>query len=593
MALSKYAGKTVKFKSDYQLKLWYTIENENGTTTAYQNPQFTGPFYFPEINTEYQYIKITNTSGYSWVYGSWSMRCCIATSHNSSESLIFPTNPPAGVNKTKVTICTISPNAEEDALLELFLDEASDVVDLIESGSYESIYTNRIVRFTSDEWSEDLLPFVGTITGSFYFPDFDETRTSLTFSYEKVGDSLRTVVRAEPPGKLDTKWDGWLYPQAIDGERKTNAKQCIIKSNEVSSSALDVFFDNCAEVVPSPYVVTDIALYDIAEAIREKTGSSSAFSFPQGYADAIAGFRENTTQLHEIMNKTIVNLNDRYVTAIPDASPLFANVSSLKTVNLPACSSVGNHDFMLCSNLQTVELSSCQSLGNGAFFCCYSLESVSLPMCTRVASEAFMSCSSLSNIDLTSALTIGTGAFVDCTNLEFANIEHCSHIMDRAFSNCISLSTVNAKMCSTVQPNAFTGAGITHIMLNNCNFIAPAAFNNCQSLYEVALASCNFIGSLAFASCSILSFLYVLSTSVATLEHSNALAGTRIARGYSSGELIPKTPWICGFVVPDELYSAYCSAENWSYYSYAILSLAFAREYYVPHYFPTPPWEVV
>ncbi|MCQ2259542.1 MAG: leucine-rich repeat domain-containing protein [Bacteroidaceae bacterium] len=95
---------------------------------------------------------------------------------------------------------------------------------------------------------------------------------------------------------------------------------------------------------------------------------------------------------------------------------------------------VENSAFSGCSSLSSIDLSSCTSVGEWAFFGCSSLSSIDLSSCTSVGSSAFYRCSSLSSIDLSSCTSVGDGAFYDCEKLHEIDLPSVKTLSNNAFS---------------------------------------------------------------------------------------------------------------------------------------------------------------
>lgn len=120
------------------------------------------------------------------------------------------------------------------------------------------------------------------------------------------------------------------------------------------------------------------------------------------------------SQLFCNCNQLLVVENTSHVKSVENSA--FSGCSSLQSVDLPVCTSVGASAFYECSSLQSADLPVCTSVGSDAFRYCSSLHSVELPVCTSVGSEAFLGCSSLQSIDLPVCETIGDNAFSE-TNI--------------------------------------------------------------------------------------------------------------------------------------------------------------------------------
>lgn len=141
---------------------------------------------------------------------------------------------------------------------------------------------------------------------------------------------------------------------------------------------------------------------------------------------------------------------------------------------------------------------------------------------TKVASYVFMSNYSLTAIDFPNVISVNESAFYGCSNVASANFPKLNVVGQYAFYGCRKLKTISLPMASSIGGNAF---------------------NNCYSLYSVIL----------------------LSTSLVTLQNSNAFNYTPLAYSSYYGTF-------GSIYVPASLVDSYKVALRWSYYSDRITS---------------------
>ena len=199
-------------------------------------------------------------------------------------------------------------------------------------------------------------------------------------------------------------------------------------------------------------------------------------------------------------------------------SSVFYNNQTIKTVNLPYATEIGNDAFGYCGSLTQVSLPMCSYIGEAVFGNCGSLTHVSLPMCSIIGYNAFRRCRLLTQVSL----------------------PMCSTISSYAFNNCSSLSQVSLPVCS---------------MIRN------GAFQNCYSLSQVSLPMCSYIGSYAFQGCSSLSIITIGYSDICSLYSSDVFYNTQITS--STGSIY----------VPASLVDSYKSANYWSYFSTQIFPI--------------------
>jgi hypothetical protein len=161
--------------------------------------------------------------------------------------------------------------------------------------------------------------------------------------------------------------------------------------------------------------VLDAGLKQIADAIREKGGTSDNLEFPNAMTEAIAaiqsGSSSNDSTLEEIINRSIKEVNNNATTI---GRYVFINCYFLKTANFPSATSIGDSAFQSCSMLTTVDF----------------------PLVTNVGSCAFQHCDVLTTVDFPSLTYIGYGAFQYCYKL-------------------IALILREEEMCTLGSPNVF------------------------------------------------------------------------------------------------------------------------------------------
>ena len=191
---------------------------------------------------------------------------------------------------------------------------------------------------------------------------------------------------------------------------------------------------------------------------------------------------------------------------------------------------------------------------------CYldKVTNVSFPRVSEVGAYGMYNSPSLKTVNLPACEYVGSYAFADCTNLSSVNIEYCGQVGDYAFA-WTNLKSLN----HTVQimgTYAFGGTSLTSFM-GYGNSLPNYAFAYCYSLSQVSFPYLRSIHSSAFAGCYRLSKVYLKSSSVCKLSHSNAFSSTPFA-GYSA--YFSGTPYI---YVPTSLVASYKAAANWSYFS--------------------------
>ena len=163
-------------------------------------------------------------------------------------------------------------------------------------------------------------------------------------------------------------------------------------------------------------------LVAVADAIREKSGGSDPLAFPEGFVTAIEGISsgggggddENFTAFIEGRLTNMVNATASCVGYDLVANPF---KSTLKTINLPACTTVSAKAFLNCKSITDVNLPVCKSIFASAFRYCEAIVNVNLPACELIGESAFGSCFALTSINLPACTKISAFAFEYCSSL--------------------------------------------------------------------------------------------------------------------------------------------------------------------------------
>ena len=233
---------------------------------------------------------------------------------------------------------------------------------------------------------------------------------------------------------------------------------------------------------------------------------------------------------------------------------------TIKNVNLPNATSIGDYAFDSCSSLTSVSFPNATSIGQYAFRSCSGLTSVSFPNATSIGEGAFYYCSGLTEVSFPNATSIGSGAFESCSGLTSVSIPNATSIGTYAFQKCSKLTSVSFPVATSIGSYAFDSCkGLTSVSIPNATSIGSSAFDSCRSLTSVSFPEATSIGQYAFRSCSSLTTIYVgtNTSTVCTLSNTNAFNDcTKLTNIY----------------VPNSLVDSYKSATNWSSYASKIQS---------------------
>ena len=124
-----------------------------------------------------------------------------------------------------------------------------------------------------------------------------------------------------------------------------------------------------------------------------------------------------------------------------------------------------------------------------------------------------------------------------------------------------TLTALESKAATIRSYAAYNCGALTSVVLPAATYIGERAFSGCSNLLTVRLGAVQTISYLAFSGAGITS-LIIEATGVVTLMSTSALQSTPIASG-------------TGYIyVPDDLVETYKAATNWSTYAAQIKGLS-------------------
>ena len=246
------------------------------------------------------------------------------------------------------------------------------------------------------------------------------------------------------------------------------------------------------------YVVTDSQMISLADAIREKGGTSASLTFPNGMISAISDISTGGDTFNEYLNKTLSYVSNSSAT-LQNGQFLFRNQSMLSFVSLPMCSYIYQSEFAQCVELTEITLSS--SWTWGVFAGCVNQNYATTSDC--YAQYAFQNCKKLSRIN--GALTsnsVQMYAFTNCHSLQGLDMPNVVYIGASAFLSCSQFSILSCPNLQYVYSSAFYSAGLQVIDLPKCAQISYGTFGNNKSLSYVNIPRIRQLSSAyAFAYC--------------------------------------------------------------------------------------------
>lgn len=249
----------------------------------------------------------------------------------------------------------------------------------------------------------------------------------------------------------------------------------------------------------------------------------------------------------------------------------FKSCRALTSVSLPELTKAGNYTFQYCVDLVSINLPKLKSTNGYIFSDCTSLATVNLPLLESTNAGAFYNCTALSEISLPNIFFLSQSMFKGCTSLKKvvlgANFSDTTSsiygdIGQDAFYGCTQLSeAVNVSYGRYIGRNAFNGTLFSELCFLNLRSWSGSGqyFMNCTELATVSISgSVTKIYNQAFANCPKLTSLYLLATSMITLNASaaNIFGSSPLQPGGLNG--------VFGSIyVPEDLYDSYIQNASW------------------------------
>lgn len=167
----------------------------------------------------------------------------------------------------------------------------------------------------------------------------------------------------------------------------------------------------------SDYIIDGAILTDIADAVREKTGTTDPIvpekmaemlrnvegDYERGYAD---GYEKGDSNMDGILTRRATTISNNRITYL--GIEVFRNYESLAVADFPNVTSTGVNVFYACYALHTVNLPSLISISSNMFAYSSLLKRLDFPSVESISGGAFSSCSRLVTVILRKADTVCT-----------------------------------------------------------------------------------------------------------------------------------------------------------------------------------------
>lgn len=256
--------------------------------------------------------------------------------------------------------------------------------------------------------------------------------------------------------------------------------------------------------------IDDTNLMNIADAIREKSGTSNIYK-PSEMASAIQSISASE-DLSSELNTQDTLLNNQ-------TNKLSVAINTLKNKASGGGDTSEIEEAFVKRTFTEYSNVTITSIGESAFRTCKQLTSVSFPKATNTGAYAFYDCTKLTDVNFPLAKTVSSQCFRGCSSLIDVTFPEATYVEAYAFYQNAKLKTVR---------------------LPKVKSFGISALNGCSGLTALIIEQADTVCTLA----------------------TNALANSGIANG---------TGYV---YVPDNKVDSYKSATNWSVYASQIKPLS-------------------
>lgn len=234
------------------------------------------------------------------------------------------------------------------------------------------------------------------------------------------------------------------------------------------------------------YLVNSDDMTSVADAIRNKGGTSDALTFPSGFVDAVGAIQVgggSEDLLAKMLNDQMTEYASNEVTTLRQYA--FFQRNNLVSVSFPNfAGEIPSNCFLSCGKLATVNMPNTRTIAASAFQYCPSIERIRFPKVVYLNSNVFYTetynANKLKVVDLgASNVTpqyIAAQAFARQTKIEAIVLR---------YSSVIKLSDVNAFLLTPLTGDATQYGGVYsgHIYVPQALIAEYQAATNWSSLY--------------------------------------------------------------------------------------------------------------
>lgn len=207
---------------------------------------------------------------------------------------------------------------------------------------------------------------------------------------------------------------------------------------------------------------------------------------------------EEDTKLKEVVEGTIVNLEDDTATKIKDYC--FYKDSSLQTINMSKVESIGDYAFQNATALTSVSFPLLKTIGKYGFANCSKLSSeIVSDSITTIKANAFQE-TPITKLHLKNLINIPNYVAFECRYLTSVDMPNATTVDDESnFCKCYALSSVSLPKLQRIAMRMFQACALTEATFESATYLARGCFFDCSKLETINLPNVTEMGQDAFS----------------------------------------------------------------------------------------------
>ncbi len=184
----------------------------------------------------------------------------------------------------------------------------------------------------------------------------------------------------------------------------------------------------------------------------------------------------------------------------------FAESKAVVSVDMDGVTTVGDEAFRQCTAMTDLAMKNIISFGRSPFSFCTGLAEADLDGKAdgigALGKTMFSDCAGLKKVTLKNFESVPDNMLQKCSALESVEMHSIGTIGMSIFQNCPNLNALTIADIKTIGEEAFVGATVKELSLNNVKLVGKNAFASCKSLQNVTIDNVDTLGQYAFYNCT-------------------------------------------------------------------------------------------